>query len=73
MEPIKEETIREEILTFLSRHEIIISDEMEEKDIDARFTTFGTRAGCRAIYEIIETLDDDAKLKVIEMMKNKRI
>jgi hypothetical protein len=39
----------------------------------SNFTTFGNRAGCRAIKDIIEFLDDDVKLKVLDMMKNKRV
>lgn len=67
--------IKEEIFTFISKHEGIISIEMHEKDedINVRFTTFGNRAGCRAVYEVISMLDDDTKLKVLEMMKNKRV
>jgi hypothetical protein len=67
--------IKEEVFKFISTHESIISNEMRnrDEDITVRFTTFGNRAGCRAINEIIELLDDDTKLKVIEMMKNKRV
>lgn len=66
--------IKEEIFDFISTHESKISHEMRErdKDIKVRFTTFGNRAGCRAVYDIIEMLDIDTKSKVIEMMKNKR-
>jgi hypothetical protein len=67
--------IKEEIFKFISTHESIVSNEMRDRDEDikVRFTTFGNRAGCRAINEVIELLDEDTKLKVIEMMKSKRV
>jgi hypothetical protein len=65
--------IQEEIQNFMSTHECVISREMSDKDIKSNFTTFGNRAGCRAIKDIIEVLDDDVKLKVLDMMKNKRV
>jgi hypothetical protein len=48
---------------------------MKQKDdmIDIRFTRFGNRAGCKALYEVIEMLDEDMKLKVVKMMKNRRV
>lgn len=70
---IKTMDIQEEIQDFISTHECIISNKMRDKGIDAKFTTFGSLAGCRALKEVIELLDDDTKLKVIEMMKNKRV
>jgi hypothetical protein len=65
--------IQEEIQNFMSTHECVISREMSDKDIKSNFTTFGNRAGCRAIKDIIEFLDDDVKLKVLDMMKSKRV
>ena len=65
--------VKEIIFRYVSKHEIIVSNELEEDDITAGFTTFGTRAGCRAIEEVFNSLDDETKAKVIEMMKNKRI
>ncbi len=67
--------IKEEAFNFMSTHEAIISRDMRkiDEDIQVRFTTFGNRAGCRAVYDIIEMLDDDTKAKVIEMMRNKKI
>ena len=67
------ENIKQEIFNFISKHEVIISHEMDNENVEAKFTTFGNRAGCRAIYEIIELLDEDMKIKIVEMMKNKRI
>lgn len=66
--------IKEEIFNFISKHESIVSHEMKQKDEDIKvtFTTFGNRAGCKALYEVIEFLDDDTKSKVIEMMNQKR-
>jgi hypothetical protein len=64
--------IKEQIFKFVSRHESIISHEMNSENIKTKFTTFGNKAACRAIYDIIEILDDNTKLKVIEMMKNKK-
>lgn len=68
-----ENNIKEEIFNFISTHEAIISHEMHNKNVDVRFTTFGNRAGCRAIYDIIQLLDDEMKVKIIEMMKNKHV
>jgi hypothetical protein len=67
--------IKEEIFNFLSTHEAQVSHDIKEKDdnIEVTFTTFGNRAGCRALYDVILMLDDEMKLKVIEMMKNKRV
>jgi len=67
--------INKEIYDFVSTHEAIISNEMKNRDenIKVHFTTFGNRAGCRAIKDIIDLVDDDTKLKIFEMMKNKRI
>lgn len=67
--------IKKEIFKFISIHESIVSNEMRNRDenIVVHFTTFGNRAGCGAVYDIIQMLDDDMKLKVIEMMKNKRV
>ena len=67
--------IKEEAFKFISTHEAIISRDMRkiDEDIQVRFTTFGNRAGCKAVYDIIEMLDDDTKVKVIEMMRNKKI
>lgn len=67
--------IKKEIFNFISTHEAQVSKDMNEKDgnIKVRFTTFGNRAGCRAVYDVIQMMDDDMKLKVVEMMRNKRV
>lgn len=67
--------IKEEIHYFISIHEAQISYEMKKRDenIDVRFTTYGNRAGCRAVYDIIKMLDDDKKAMVLKMMKDKKI
>jgi len=67
--------IKEEIFNFISTLESQVSYDIKEKDdmIDVRFTTFGNRAGCKALYEVIKMLDEDMKLKVVEMMKNRRV
>jgi hypothetical protein len=67
--------IKEEIFKFISTHEAIVSNDMRnrDEDIEVRFTTFGNRAGCKAIYDIIQILDDDTKSKVLELMRNKRV
>ena len=67
--------IKEEIINFISTHEAQVSYDMNKKDenIKVNFTTFGNRAGCRAVYDIIQMLDDDMKLKVVEMMRVKRV
>lgn len=67
--------IKNEIFEFISTHEAQISNDMKRRDenIEVKFTRFGNRAGCKAVYEIIEMLDDDMKLKVVEMMRSKRV
>lgn len=72
MEQIK---IKEEICTFISTHESQISYDMKKRDenIKVNFTTFGNRAACKAVYDIIDMLDDDMKTKVVQMMKDKKV
>ena len=67
--------IKEKIFNFISKHEAQVSHDMKQKDdmIDVRFTTFGNRAGCKALDEVIQMLNEDMKLKVVEMMKNRRV
>lgn len=67
--------IKEEIFNFVSIHESIVSNDMRNRDenIDVRFTTFGNRAGCKAVYDIIQMLDNDMQLKVVQMMRDKRV
>lgn len=67
--------IKEEIFNFISTHEAQVSHDMNKKDenIKVSFTTFGNRAGCKAVYDIIQMLDDGMKLKAVEMMRNKRV
>ena len=64
--------IREEIFKFVSKQEVILTNQMKEDDIKANFTTFGNRVACKAIDEILAILSDDEKQKVLEMMKNKK-
>jgi hypothetical protein len=64
--------VKENIFKFISKHESIISQEMDE-GINVRFTTFGNRAGCRAVYEVISMLDVSTRDKVVEMMKHKQV
>lgn len=67
--------IKEEIFNLISTHESIVSNDIRnrDEDIDIRVTTFGNRAGCKALFDVIEMLDDDMKLKVLDMMSNKRV
>lgn len=67
--------IKEEVFNFISTHEAQVSHDMNKKDenTDVRFTTFGNRAGCIAVYDVIQMLNDDMKLKVVEMMRSKRV
>ena len=67
--------IKEEIFDFISTHESQISHDMREKDdnINVRFTTFGNRAGCRAIQEVIQMVDEDTKIRIVEMMRSRRV
>jgi hypothetical protein len=54
---------------------MIISNDMNKRDenIKPRFTTFGNKAGCRAVHDILDMLDDDTKINVLKMMRNKRV
>jgi len=72
---IKIMDIKEEIFNFISTHEAQVSVDMKKKDdqIEVSFTTFGNRAGCRALYDVISMLDDQTRSKVLTMMKNKRV
>lgn len=70
---MNKEEIIEEITDFVAKHEIIISKDMREKDIDARFTTFGSRASVKAIYDIVSNLDKKTQEEIIKIMKNKKI
>jgi len=67
--------IKEEMFNFISTLEAQVSYDMKQKDdmIDVRFTTFGNRAGCKALYEVILMLYEDMKLKIVEMTKNRRV
>jgi len=67
--------IKEEIYNFISKHEAQLSCDLKNKDedIEVRFTRFGNRAGCRALYDVMQMLDEDTQYKVIEMMKKFRI
>ena len=67
--------IKEEIFEFISTHEAQISYEMKERDedINVRFTTYGNKAGCRAILDVLNELDDETQKKVLEMMRNKKV
>lgn len=71
----KENLIKEHIHDFISRHEAMVSDKVKNnnQDINVRFTNFGNYAARNALYDVIKILDDNTKLKVIEMMKNKYI
>lgn len=66
--------IKKEINTFVSLHEIIISEieKIKNEDTNVHFTTFGSRAASNALYDVIKMLDDDTKIKVIEMMRELR-
>jgi len=65
--------IKEEIYNFISTHEAQVATDMEDDMVSVKFTTFGNRAGRRALYDVIKMLDEDTKLKVVEMMRNKRV
>ncbi len=70
---IKKE-MEETIFRFISVHEAQLSQDLEKQGLEnIKFTRFGTRAGCRALREVIEILNEDQKLKVIEMMSNRKI
>jgi len=69
------EDLKDNIFRFISTHESKIANDMNNRDgdINVRFTTFGNRAGCKAVYDVISMLDEETADKVIEMMKNKRV
>ena len=67
------EYIIEEVSNFVSTHEVIVSNTMKKRDINVNFTTFGSRAAVKAIYEIVSSLEPKVQEEVIEMMKNKKI
>jgi hypothetical protein len=73
-EELKNIDVNKEISDFIGTHESIISREMLERDEDIRisYTTWGHRAGCRAVNDILQLLDEETKLKVMVFMKNKR-
>ena len=61
--------IKTEIENYLSKQESIVSEDAKIKDKEARFTTFGHIAACKAIYKIIKMLDEDTKVKVLDNMR----
>jgi hypothetical protein len=67
--------IQEEIYNYISKHEATISNNFRNSgdDIKVHFTTFGNRAACKAVHEILNILDDESKILVLNMMKNKRV
>lgn len=66
--------IKEAIFRFLSSHEANVAHDIRKKNkfSEVTFTRFGSRAGCEAIYDIIEILDEETKIKVLEMMRTKQ-
>lgn len=63
----------DEIINFMGTHECIESNRTCNKNINAKFTTFGNRAGIRALKDVIDILDEDTKERVLDMMKNKKV
>lgn len=64
------------VFDYVSTHEAIIANKIRERDGDIKvtFTTFGNRAACQAITEIIEMLINDYSTHdIINMMKNKKL
>lgn len=70
---MNKEDLIEVIDMFVDKHQIIISNHYKKHDINAHFTTFGSRAALRAIREIVDSLSESEKEKVIQVMKNKRV
>lgn len=64
--------ISKEIDDFISTHESIISKEERDKGNEVRFTRFGNRVSRRVLSEIMSILDEENKINVIYMMKNKK-
>ena len=60
---------------FVSTHEAQDSHYMRIKDSDIKvtFTSFGNKAARKAIVDILNVISENEKLKVLEMMKNKRV
>lgn len=67
--------MKELIYNYVSKHEAQLSSNLksENKDIEVRFTVFGTTVACKAVNEIIDLLDDNNKRKITEYLKNKTI
>jgi hypothetical protein len=65
--------VRRDVHHYLSMHESIVSRSMAETDdtVDVRFTTFGHRAGCHAVYDIIKSLPEEEQSKLIILMQSK--
>ncbi len=65
--------VKDVVRHFISKHEVIITDEINRKSRDkkVKFTTFGNKVACEALYEVISTLDGDSLDKVVTMMENK--
>lgn len=63
------------ISVFVSKHEILVSERIKKvsDDYNVSFTKWGSRACFNALYDIIDILDEDNKLKVLEMIRNKKI
>jgi hypothetical protein len=66
-------SLSEEVYRFVSKHEAIISNRMDEDGIKASFTSFGNRAACKAIKDILSILSEPELEKVLEMMENKKV
>jgi len=65
--------LSEDVYRFVSKHEAIIHNRMNENGIKATFTTFGSRAACKAIKDILLVLPDSEVEKVLKMMENKKV
>lgn len=70
--PVK---LYEIISHYISVQETIITIDMEKRDpdVEVRFTTFGHKAGVKAVIDIIRALDDPSRLKVLEIIKTKKV
>lgn len=66
--------LKEEIYYYVSKHENEVTSEFHERGIeDVRFTNFGNRAACKALYEVISSLPEDIQTNIVKLMKNKNI
>jgi hypothetical protein len=66
--------IENSVHDFVATHENIITNKAHERDenIDVRFTRWGNSVARRCLIDVIDVCDEETKLKILDMMDNKR-